>query len=72
MVQYALVLVYLIYSANVSLGSEVRSSIFGEGLVVRILLFMLRDLEYPAGSGLKRVDYFMAELIIVESCPVCD
>ena len=34
-----------------------RPSILGNGLVARILLFMaiLRDFEYSAGSGVKRV-----------------
>ena len=44
-------------SAKVSLGSRVRPRIFGKGLVASILLFMdrLRDFEYSAGSGVKRV-----------------
>ena len=38
-----------------------RPRIFGKGLVARILLFMLilRYLEYPAGSGVKRVDWVL-------------
>ena len=56
-VLYALVLVYLMCSANVSLGSRVRPRIFGKGLVARVWLSILRlrDLEYSAGSGVKRV-----------------
>ena len=44
-------------SAKVSVGSRVRPSILGKGLVARILLFMvrLRDFEYSAGSGVKWV-----------------
>ena len=44
-------------SEKVILGSRVRPSILGKGLVARILLFMdrLRDFEYSAGSGVKRV-----------------
>ena len=39
------------------LGSRVRPSIFGKGLVTRMLLFILRlrDLEYSAGSGVKEL-----------------
>ena len=57
MVLYALVLVYFICSANVSLGSKVSPNIVGKGLVARILLLILRvrDLEYSAGSGVNRV-----------------
>ena len=40
---------------NVSLGSMVSPNIFGKGLVVRILLLILMDLEYLAGSGVNRV-----------------
>ena len=56
-VLYAFVLVYFICSAKVSLGSRVSPSILGKGLVARILLFMvrLRDFEYSAGLGVKRV-----------------
>ena len=56
-VLYAFVLVYFMCSAKVILGSRVRPSILGKGLVARILLFMdrLRDFEYSAGSGVKRV-----------------
>ena len=56
-VLYAFVLVYFICSANVSLGSRVRPSINRKGLVARIWLSIcrLRDLEYSAGSGVKRV-----------------
>ena len=48
---------YFICSANVSLGSSVRPNIFGTGLVARIWLsiYRLRDLEYSAGSEVKRV-----------------
>ena len=57
MVLYAFVLVYFICLVKVSLGSKVRPSIFGKGLVARILLFIpkLRDLEYSVGSWVKRV-----------------
>ena len=57
MVLYAFVLVYFLCSKKVSLGSSLRPNIFGLGLVARILLliFILRDLEYSAGSGAKRV-----------------
>ena len=39
------------------LGSRVRPSIFGKGLVTRMFLFIwrLRDLEYSAGSGVKEL-----------------
>ena len=54
----ALVFVYLICSAKVSLGSKVRPRILGNGFVAMILWLMviLRDFEYSAGSGVKRVD----------------
>ena len=57
MVLYAFVLVYFMCSAKVSLWSRVRPSIFGKGLVARMLLFMvrLRDFEYSARSGVNRV-----------------
>ena len=44
-------------SAEGSLGSGVRPSIFGKGLVTRMLLFIwrLRGLEYLAGSGVKEL-----------------
>ena len=44
-------------SENVSFGSKLRPRILGNGLVASRLLFMerLRDLEYSAGSGVKRV-----------------
>ena len=66
MVLYAFVLVYFICSANVSLGSRVRPRIFGKGLVARILLFIdrLRDFEYSAGSGVKRVVWVLLVLRI--------
>ena len=59
MVLYGLVLLNFICSVKVSLWFKVRLSIFGKRLVARILLFMfiLRDLEYLAGSGVKRVDW---------------
>ena len=39
------------------LRSRVRPSIFGEGLVTRMMLFIwrLRDSEYSAGSGVKEL-----------------
>ena len=51
-------------SAKVSLGSRVRPKIFGKGLVARMLLFMvrLRDFEYSAGSGVKRVVWVLLVL----------
>ena len=57
MVLYAFVLVNLICSAKVSFGLRVRPRILGNGFVARILLLMLklRDLEYSAGLGVKRV-----------------
>ena len=57
MVLYAFDLVYLMCSAKVSFGSRVRPRIVGKGFVARMLLLMLslRDLEYSAGSGVKRV-----------------
>ena len=57
MVLYAFVFVNLICSEKVSFGSMVRPRILGNGFVARILLLMLklRDLEYSAGSGVKRV-----------------
>ena len=56
-VLYAFALVYFICAAKVILGSKVRPSITGKGLVARILLFMdrLRDFECSAGSGVNRV-----------------
>ena len=56
-VLYAFALVYFICAAKVILGSKVRPSITGKGLVARILLFMdrLRDFDCSAGSGVKRV-----------------
>ena len=64
MVLYAFVLVNLICSAKVSFGSRVRPSILGNGFVARILLLMLRlrDLEYSAGSGVKRVVWVLLVL----------
>ena len=41
-VLYALVLVFFKCSAELSLGSRVRSNIFLKGLVARILLSMVR------------------------------
>ena len=57
MVLYAFAFVYLMCSAKFNLGSKVRPSILGKGLVARILLFMdrLRDFECSAGSGVNRV-----------------
>ena len=51
-------------SEKVSFGSRVRPSIFGKGFVARILLLMLRlrDLEYSAGSGVKRVVWVLLVL----------
>ena len=48
---------YFICSENVIFGSKLRPSILGKGFVARMLLSMLRlrDLEYSAGSGVKRV-----------------
>ena len=65
-VLYALVFVYLTCSAKVSLGSKVRPNILGNGFVVRILLFMvkLRDFEYSAESGVKRVDWDLLMFIM--------
>ena len=56
-VLYAFALVYFMWAAKVILGSKVRPSILGKGLVARILLFMdrLRDFECSAGSGVNRV-----------------
>ena len=53
-------------SEKVSLGSSVRPSILGNGLVARILLLMdiLRDLEYSAGTGVKRVDWVLFVLMM--------
>ena len=58
MVLYALVFVYLMCSAKFNLGSKVRPSMLGNGYVAMtlLLMLMLRDLEYSAGSGVKRVD----------------
>ena len=44
-------------SAKVSLGSKFRPSVLGKGFVVSWLssIVRLRDLEYSAGSGVKRV-----------------
>ena len=51
---------------KVSLGSSERPRILGNGSVVRILLLMdiLRDLEYSAGSGVKRVDWVLFVLMM--------
>ena len=51
-------------SEKVSFGSRVRPSIIGKGFVARILLLMLRlrDLEYSAGSGVKRVVWVLLVL----------
>ena len=71
MVLYAFVLVYLMCSANVNLGSKVRPNILGKGLVARLLLLILRlsDLEYSAGSGVKSVHWvlfvFIMRLLLV-------
>ena len=48
-------------SEKVSLGSNVRPSIVGNGLVASrlLLIFILRDFEYSAGSGVKRVDWVL-------------
>ena len=76
-VLYALVFVYFICSEKVSFGSKVRPSIVGKGLVAKMLLLMvrLRDFEYSAGSGVKRVVWvllvlrrrllFVAQFVIV-------
>ena len=65
-VLYALVFVYFMCSANVSLGSRVRPRIFGNRLVASIVLFMdrLRDFEYSAGSGVNRVVWVLLVLRI--------
>ena len=54
MVLLAFFLVYFM-----CLGSSARPSIFGNGLVASILLLMviLKELDYSAGSGVKRVDW---------------
>ena len=64
MVLCAFVLVNLICSAKMSFESRVRPSILGNGFVARILLLMLRlrDLEYSAGSGVKRVVWVLLVL----------
>ena len=66
MVLYAFVFVYLMWAAKLILGSRVRPRIFGNGLVASILLFMdrLRDFEYSAGSGVKRVVWVLLVLRI--------
>ena len=55
MVSQAFVFVYFMCSEKVSLGSSVRPSILGNGLVASILMLMviLKDLEYSEGSGIK-------------------
>ena len=61
---------------KVSLGSSERPRILGNGSVVRILLLMdiLRDLEYSAGSGMKRggLGFICIDDEVVLGCPVCD
>ena len=66
MVLYAFAFVYLMCAAKLSLGSKVRPSILGNGYVAMILLLMLmlRDFEYSAGSGVKRVDWVLEVFMI--------
>ena len=47
----------LVYSENVSLGSNVRPSLMGNGFVMKLvsLIFRLSDFDYSAGSGMKRL-----------------
>ena len=56
-------------SEKVSFGSRVRPSIIGKGFVARILLLMLRlrDLEYSAGSGVKRFLFLFYCLYLINS-----
>ena len=63
-VLYALDLVYLMCSANVSFGSKFNPSILGNGFVTSKLLSIvrLRDLEYSAGSGGNKVVWVLAVL----------
>ena len=65
MVLYALVLANSLCSANVSFGSKNGHKILGKKFVTRMLLAMLRlrDLEYSAGSGVKRVAFFGLRLV---------
>ena len=66
MVLYAFAFVYLMCSAKFNLGSKVRPSILGNGYVAMILLLMLmlRDFEYSAGSGVKSVDWVLEVFMI--------
>ena len=63
-VLYALDLVYLMCSANVSFGSKFKPSILGKGFVASKLLSIvrLRDLEYSAGSGVNKVVWVLVVL----------
>ena len=52
---------YLICSANVSLGFRVKPNIFGKGFVARLWLSdcRLRDLKYSAGLEVKRMAWIL-------------